>query len=266
MVRAACSSGRPAYGVGAGNATTVIDADADIKEAARNTRISKMSDFGSGCSADGNNLIASSIYDQFVKQLQEEGGYLTSPSEKSKLERVLWDDAGHRTSNTIAQSAATLAKIAGFDLPEGKLFLIVEQDKIGKQHHFSSEKLCPVVAVYKFDSFDQAIRMVENILEVGGKGHSCGVYSFNDEHIDKIARRLPVSRMMVRQPNSVANSGSFINGMPMTASMGCGVWGGNITNENVGVKHYMNVTWVSRPIAEDLPSEQELFGEFYIKD
>jgi len=106
-------------------------------------------------------------------------------------------------------------------------------------------------------------RMVKQIFEVGGKGHSCCIYSFNDDHIHQLALVAPVSRMMVRQPQSKANAGSFTNGMPMTSSLGCGVWGGNIINENVNLKHYMNVTWVSRPIAPDRPSEEELFGEFY---
>ena len=92
------------------------------------------------------------------------------------------------------------------------------------------------------------------------KFHNLG---HNDDHIHRLALAAPVSRMMVRQVQSSSNAGTFTNGMPMTSSMGCGVWGGNITNENISLKHYMNVTWVSRPIAEDRPSEQELFGEFY---
>ena len=96
-----------------------------------------------------------------------------------------------------------------------------------------------------------------------GKGHSCGIYSHDDKNIDALARIAPVSRMMVRQAQSKANAGSYTNGMPMTSSLGCGIWGGNITNENVTMKHMMNYTWVSRPIAEDKPSEKELFGEFY---
>jgi sulfoacetaldehyde dehydrogenase len=105
--------------------------------------------------------------------------------------------------------------------------------------------------------------MVREIYEVGGKGHSCGIYSFDDAHINALAITAPVSRIMVRQPQSKANAGAFNNGMPMTSSLGCGTWGGNITSENIHLKHYMNVTWVSRPIAEDRPTEQELFGEFY---
>jgi sulfoacetaldehyde dehydrogenase len=263
MVKAAYSSGKPAYGVGAGNSTMVIDETANIEEAARNTRISKTSDFGSGCSADGNLIVDASIYDALLEQLQAEGGYLCSDEEKAKLEEALWDDEGHRTSNTVAIAAQNIAEIAGFSIPEDRKFIIVQQDKIGKEHKFSGEKLCVVLAMYKYKGFEQAIDMVRQIYEVGGKGHSCGIYSFDDEHIDRLARVAPVSRMMVRQPQSKANAGAFNNGMPMTSSLGCGIWGGNITNENVNLKHYLNYTWVSRPMPEDRPSEQELFGEFY---
>ncbi|HXV42985.1 MAG TPA: aldehyde dehydrogenase, partial [Anaerolineae bacterium] len=136
-------------------------------------------------------------------------------------------------------------------------------EHIGKEHRFSGEKLSVVLAIFKYNGFEHALEKVKQIFEVGGKGHSCGIYSFDDDHIHQLALAAPVSRIMVRQPQSKTNSGSFTNGMPMTSSMGCGIWGGNITNENISLKHYMNVTWVSRPIPEDRPSEQELFGEFY---
>jgi sulfoacetaldehyde dehydrogenase len=264
MVRAAYSSGKPAYGVGGGNATMVIDETADVAHAARNTRMSKTSDNGSGCSADGNLLVDSRVYDAFLEALQAEGGYLCDDAEKEKLKVVMWDDEGHRLVPTVARPAADIARAAGFSIPEGKSFLMVRQDRIGKQHFFSKEKLSPVLAVFKAEGgFDELLRMVEQIYEVGGKGHSCGIYSFDDDHIHRLALMAPVSRIMVRQPQSKANAGAWDNGMPMTSSLGCGIWGGNITNENIGVKHYMQTTWVARPIPEDRPSEQELFGEFY---
>lgn len=263
MVRAAYGSGKPAYGVGAGNATMVIDETADVAQAARNSAISKTNDNGSGCSADGNLLVDARIYDDFLAALQKEGGYLVNEREKALLQSAYWDAEGHRTAATIARPAATVAKLAGFAIPDDKTFLVVPEQHIGKAHLFSTEKLGVVMAIFKYDGFDRALEMVRKIFETGGKGHSCGIYSFDDEHIHRLALVAPVSRMMVRQVQSSSNAGTFTNGMPMTSSMGCGVWGGNITNENISLKHYMNVTWVSRPIAEDRPSEQELFGEFY---
>jgi sulfoacetaldehyde dehydrogenase len=263
MVKAAYSSGRPAYGVGAGNATMIIDETANIEEAAANTRISKTHNNGSGCSCDGNLLVDDSIYDRFLAQLQKEGGYLVSDGEKLKLKEAMWDGDGHRTLETVARSAARTAEAAGFNIPAGTKFLIVKEDKIGKEYPFSGEKLSPVLSIFRYRGFECALKMVEQILEVGGKGHSTGIYSFDPQHIHALALMAPVSRIMVRQPQVRANAGSFNNGMPMTASLGCGTWGGNITSENIGVKHFMNVTWVSEPIPEDRPTEQEIFGRFY---
>ncbi|MCC6195743.1 MAG: aldehyde dehydrogenase family protein [Burkholderiales bacterium] len=263
MVRAAYSSGTPAYGVGAGNSTMIIDETANVEEAARNTRLSKTSDFGSGCSADGNLLIEASIFDRMLAQLQKEGGYLASEQEKALLRKAMWDDERHRTSNTVAIAPQELAKIAGFAIPADRKFIMVHGDGIGKEHPFSGEKLTTLLAVYRYSGFDQALSMMRGIYEVGGKGHSCGIYSFDRNHIDALALAAPVSRIMVRQPQSKANAGAFNNGMPMTSSLGCGTWGGNVVSENVHLKHYLNTTWVSVPIKEDKPSDEELFGSFY---
>ena len=263
MVKAAYSSGKPAYGVGAGNATMVIDETADIVEAARNSRISKTNDYGSGCSADGNLLVEASIYDAFLRQMLKEGGYLVQGREKDLLRTAYWDAEGRRTPDTIARPASAVAAKAGFAIPDDKTFLLVEETEIGPASPFSTEKLGTVLAIFKYSGFDTALDMVRRIFDTGGKGHSCGIYSFDDDHIHRLALVAPVSRIMVRQVQSRSNAGTFTNGMPMTSSMGCGIWGGNITNENISLKHYMNVTWVSRPLSEDRPSEEELFGEFY---
>jgi sulfoacetaldehyde dehydrogenase len=263
MVKAAYSSGKPAYGVGAGNASMVIDETADVVEAARNSAVSKSNDNGSGCSADGNLLVDDSIYGPFLERLQQEGGYLLNPPEKELLQAVYWDTEGHRTADTIARPASAVANKAGFAIPDGKTFLVVPETHIGKAYPFSTEKLGPVLSIFSYHGFDMALDMVRRIFDTGGRGHSCGIYSFSDDHIHRLALVAPVSRIMVRQIQSRSNAGTFTNGMPMTSSMGCGIWGGNITNENISLKHYMNVTWVSRPIPEDKPPEAELFGEFY---
>ncbi|MDQ0201185.1 aldehyde dehydrogenase family protein [Neobacillus ginsengisoli] len=264
MVKSAYSSGTPAYGVGAGNSTMIIDETANTAEAAHNTMLSKTSDFGSGCSADGNLIISEKVYDEMVEKLVLEGGYLANNEEKAKLRTVMWDEEGHRLPTTVAIAPQQLAEIAGFQIPDDRKFLIVKGDGIGKNYPFSGEKLTTLLAVYKYEGeFENALNMMRAIYEVGGKGHSCGIYSFNDDHIHRLGLAAPVSRIMVRQPQSKANAGAFNNGMPMTSSLGCGTWGGNVVSENVHLKHYLNTTWVSYPIPEDRPSDEELFGEFY---
>ena len=134
---------------------------------------------------------------------------------------------------------------------------------VGKEHFFSSEKLTTLLTLFKYyGEFENALTMMQAMFNVGGKGHSCGIYSFDDDHIHRLGMCAPVSRIMVRQPNNRGNSGSSTNGMPPTSSMGCGTWGGNIVSENICLKHYMNTTWVARPLPEDMPSNEELFGEF----
>ena len=199
-----------------------------------------------------------------IAALINEGGYLCDQSEKDLLEKAMWDEKGNRTFPTIACKPQQTADVAGFSIPDDRKFLMVDnQGQIGENFKFCKEKLTTLMSLYCFEQFDEALTIVKSIYQVGGKGHSCGIYSHDDKNIDALARIAPVSRMMVRQPQSKANAGSWTNGMPMTSSLGCGVWGGNITNENVTIKHMMNYTWVSRPIAEDRPSEQELFGEFF---
>ncbi len=264
MVRAAYGSGTPAYGVGAGNSTMIIDETADVDIAARNSRLSKTSDYGSGCSADGNLIIHESVWSQMLAALRSEGGYLAEGDERAALERVMWDSEGHRLPETVAISAVKLAEAAGFTVPADTTFLFVEGDGIGQDHPFSREKLTTLMAVFRYEGeFENALDAMRAIYEVGGKGHSCGIYSHDDDHIHRLGLAAPVSRIMVRQAQSKANAGAFTNGMPMTSSMGCGTWGGNVTSENVHLKHYLNTTWVSRPIPEDKPSDEELFGDFY---
>ena len=264
MVRAAYSSGVPAYGVGAGNATMLFDETTNVEEAAHNVMLSKTSDFGSGCSADGNLVIHESIYGDMLKALEKEGAYMANDQERDMLQKVMWDSEGHRLADTVAIAPQELAKIAGFSIPDDRKFIAVIGTGIGKEYPFSGEKLTTLLAIYKYEGeFENCLDKMRAIYEVGGKGHSVGLYSFNDEHINRLALAAPVSRIMIRQAQSKANAGAFNNGMPMTSSMGCGTWGGNIISENVHLKHYMNTTWVSKPIPEDRPSDQELFGDFY---
>ncbi|NLL60654.1 MAG: aldehyde dehydrogenase family protein [Tissierellia bacterium] len=269
VVRRAYHSGTPAYGVGAGNATMIWDetAEEEIIKAAHNTMLSKTSDFGSGCSADGNIVIHESIFDKGIKALIEVGGYLLNEKEQESIKKIMWDEECHRLPDSVAQSPQRLAELAGFKIPEDRKFLIA----MGTGSYTTSyedvwcrEKLTTLLAVHKYEGeFQNAIDIIKAIHEVGGKGHSVGIYSYDEDHIHRLAMEAQVGRIMVRQPQSKSNAGSFTNGMPMTSSLGCGTWGGNATSENVHLKHYMNVTWVSKAIPEDRPSDEELFGEFY---
>lgn len=269
VVRRAYSSGTPAYGVGAGNATVIWDETAkhELYQAAYNTMISKTSDFGSGCSADGNIVIHENIFDDAVKALIEVGGYLLSKEQQETIKKIMWDDKCHRLADTVAQSPQAMAKLAGFSIPEDRKFMIAKGTGSytkSYQDVWCREKLTTLLAVHKYEGeFSNAIDIIAAIHEVGGKGHSVGIYSYDEDNIHRLALEAHVGRIMVRQPQSKSNAGSFTNGMPMTSSIGCGTWGGNATSENIHLHHYMNITWVSKEIPEDKPNDEELFGEFY---
>ena len=271
VVRRAYMSGTPAYAVGAGNATMVWDETAaqDLHKAAFNTMRSKTSDFGSGCSAHGNIVIHESIWDAAIKELVAVGGHLMTPQEQQAMRNVMWDAEGHRLADTVALSALDMAKAAGFAIPEDRKFLIASHGtgiyNKTPEGIWCVEKLSTVLAVHKYcGEFQNAIDAVMAIHAVGGIGHSVGMFSFDDDHIHRMAMVARVGRMMIRQAQSKANAGSMMNGMPMTSSIGCGTWGGNATSENIHLHHYMNVTWVSREYDKpDWMTDEELFGEFY---
>jgi sulfoacetaldehyde dehydrogenase len=258
MVKAAYSSGTPAYGVGQGNSVIVVDETADLKDAANKTMRSKTFDFATSCSTENSMVIQQGVYDEFVKNLQAEGGYLVPAAEKPLLQNGMWVD-GHLNGAIIAQSAATIAQIAGLKIPDDKTFFIVEETGVGPEYPFSGEKLSVVVTLFKYDQFQEAIDKVNAITNYHGQGHSCGIHSVNEDHIMALSLNTKTSRIMVRQPQCLANSGAWTNGMPMTLTLGCGTWGGNISSENITWRKLLNVTWVSSPIASTLPTDEELF-------
>lgn len=261
MVTAAYSSGTPALGVGVGNAVITVDDTAKLDEAAEKIRISKTLDLAASCSADNSVLAFDTVYDELLEKLQAEGGYIVSSEEKQKLQNIIWED-GHLSTKIVAQPADKLAAMAGIDLPEGKCFFIVPETGFGPDHPFSGEKLSVVMAFYKVSNIEQAIALTNNIQAYQGQGHSCGIYSYNDENVLTFAENTKTSRVMVNQPQAASNSGNLWNGLRQTFSLGCGSWGGNGTNNNITWQDLINVTWVSKnlPTPKVLPSDEELFG------
>ena len=265
LVKSAYSSGTPAYGVGAGNAVVLIDDTCDLDVAARNVRVSKIFDNATSCSSDNSLVVQSNIYDKFLPKLVAEGGYLCTPEQVKALEQMMFP-GGKFNSKVAAQPAQKIAEMAGFSIPDDKTFIICEYEGFGlKEHPLSFEKLSVVLAVYKRDTFDEMVKCVNDIREVAGKGHSCAIQTTNKDHVMQLATYTHTSRVMVNQATSAANTGNWNNGMPFTSSLGCGTWGGNIASENITYKHFMNTTWISYPIEEKIPTDEELFGKFDLK-
>jgi sulfoacetaldehyde dehydrogenase len=261
MVKAAYSSGTPAYGVGVGNAVHVVDETADLDDAATAIVAAKTFDYATSCLADNAVVAEASVYQDLLDRLVARGGYLCGPTEKAALQRRMWPDGGHiPTPEVIAKSAPTIARLAGLTIPDDRTFLIVEEDGAGPEHPFSGEKLSVVLALYRYrDGIDRAVELVNAITGYQGLGHTCGIHTSRDDHVDALAFGTRTARVLVNQ-NLNEGAGSARNGLPFTLSLSCGTWGGNITCENVNAHHFVNLTWVSRPIAARPVSEEELFA------
>ncbi len=261
MVRAAYSSGTPALGVGVGNAVITVDDTADLDEAAEKIRISKTLDLAASCSSDNAVILLDAIYDDMLAKLEHQGGYLVNDEEKKQLQSVIWID-GLINAKAVAQPADRIAGMAGFSIPEGKQFFIVPETGFGPDYPFSGEKMTVTMALYRARDIDAAIALTNDIQSYQGQGHSCGIYSRSDENILKLALGTKTSRVMVNQPQSASNSGNLWNGMRQTFSLGCGSWGGNGTNNNISWIDLVNITWISKPLAQAkvLPSDETLFG------
>ena len=260
MVRAAYSSGTPAFGVGAGNSVSVVEESADLDEVAKGIMLSETNDWGAGCSTENSVAIQETVYEDTIAALKRYGGYMCTPDEKTKLISAIWKD-GKLNVDCIIHSPQHIARMAGFSVPENCTFIMAEEDHVGAAYPMTEEKLSPVVAVWKFKTIDDAIRLVNAIHAVSGAGHSCSIHSGNEEHILKFASETRTSRVAVNTCTGLNNAGAYNNKMPWTFSLGCGSWGGNAYSENNTFKHYHNTTWVYRMMpAQEPPAKESVFG------
>ena len=264
-VRQAYKSGKPALGVGLGNAPVIIDASADLAKAADLIMQSKTFDHATSCSSENAVIILDEIYDRAIAALEKEGGYFATAAEKARIVDRLWQD-GKLNRAVIAQGPQALTEV--FDLgnkSKGCKFVMVEETGTGKAYPLSGEKLSLVLTVYRAKDFADAKRIVRDILEYQGKGHSCGIHTKDAEHARELARDIDVVRVLVNQAHTFGNGGGFDNGLPFTLSMGCGTWQANSISENLNWRCFVNITHLVTTIPEDKPSEEALFGPYWAK-
>ena len=267
MVKAAYSSGRPAYGVGPGNSVQIVAEDANVKDAAAKIIMSKAFDYATSCSSENSVIIHSSIYDEMISEFIKLGSHFVKGEDRNQLENYMWpiNAKGYRSINgkIVAQSATKIANEAKIDVPNGTKVLLVEGASNIEKDFFSQEKLSPVLTAFKYDTFEEGYQMLVRLTDNYGTGHSCGIHTFNQDYINHLGANMKSSRIMVNQAQAPANGGAFFNGMPSTVSLGCGTWGGNITTENINYKHFMNITWVSEYFTPERPSDDDIFGEYF---
>ncbi|MPZ10757.1 MAG: aldehyde dehydrogenase family protein [Kiloniellaceae bacterium] len=264
-VRRAMASGTVAIGVGVGNVPVIVDSSADLDDAARKITASKIFDNATSCSSENAVILLDDIYEPMMAAFARQGGYRASAEDKAKVSAGLWI-GGKLNRAVIARDMAVLAEKLGLsDEAKTAKFIMVEDDRPGRDRPLSDEKLSLVLTVYRARDFDQACALVRGILEVKGKGHSCGIHTADMAHARALAAETDVVRVLVNQAHTFGNGGAFDNAMPFTLSMGGGTWAKNSISENLNWRHFINITHLVTTIPEDKPSEEELFGHYWAK-
>lgn len=243
MVKAAYSSGKPSFGVGAGNVPCVIHNSADIPEAVSNIIKSKTFDNGLICSSEQAVICSIDISDQVWDEFKRQGGYMVPILEKKRLKYAMFDDAGHVVPNVVGQDVDVIATIAGITLPPEsniKLF-VVPSEGVGDGYPFSGEKMSPVLALFITKDFEESIKIAKQVLVYQGMGHTASIHCNDEEVAIEYAMNMKTSRVVVNQPSALSSGGSRDNSLTPSTTLGCGTWGGNITSDNITADHLLNI-------------------------
>ncbi|MBQ6336950.1 MAG: bifunctional acetaldehyde-CoA/alcohol dehydrogenase [Ruminococcus sp.] len=249
MVKAAYSSGKPALGVGAGNTPAIIDESADIVLAVNSIIHSKTFDNGMICASEQSVHVHSSIYDRVKEEFAYRGCYFLKPDELNKVRKTIIIN-GSLNAKIVGQSAYKIAQLSGVDVPESTKVLIGEVKSVDISEEFAHEKLSPVLAMYKFDTVEEAFANAEQLIADGGYGHTSSIYINELTRANVLAEfmeRMKTCRIVVNTPSSQGGIGDIYNfKLAPSLTLGCGSWGGNSIHENVGVKHLLNIKTVAK--------------------
>ncbi len=263
MVKAAYSSGKPSFGVGAGNVPVILDVDedAELDEAVQKIVAGASFDNGIICSHEQFVLVPDEQYAQALKSFEATGKVWFTEDEEliQKLRDVVFPD-GQLSRDVVGKSCTEIGAMAGIDVPETARIILVPAKGSGTEDVLAKEKLCPVVAILPYKDFKEAVAKAKANLLVEGAGHSAGVHSSNEENIRYAGLELPISRLVVNQPCSFAAGGSLSNGFAATTTLGCGSWGGNSISENLDYKHLMNVSRIGKVIDKPIPTDEEIWA------
>lgn len=248
MVKAAYSSGKPALGVGAGNTPAIVDSTADIKLAASSILHSKTFDNGMICASEQSTIVLKDVYDEFRKEMKLRGAYFLNPEETEKVRKTIIIN-GALNAKIVGQSACKIAELSGFKAPEGSKVLVGEVESVDLSEEFAHEKLSPVLAMYKAESFEDAVSKADRLIKDGGLGHTSSLYinvETGAEKIEYFRSVMKTCRIVINTPSSQGGIGDLYNfKFSPSLTLGCGSWGGNSVSENVGVKHLINIKTVA---------------------
>ena len=248
MVKSAYSSGKPALGVGAGNTPAIIDDTADVKLAVNSIIHSKTFDNGMICASEQSVIVHKNVYAAVKAEFAARGCYFLNPEETEKVRKTIIIN-GALNAKIVGQKAATIASLAGIEVPAATKILIGEVESVDLEEEFAHEKLSPVLAMYKAEDFDDAVAKAARLIADGGYGHTSSLYCnavTERAKIDRMGEEMKTCRVLVNTPSSQGGIGDLYNfKLAPSLTLGCGSWGGNSVSENVGVKHLLNVKTVA---------------------
>lgn len=260
MVKSAYSSGKPSYGVGAGNVQIILDRDIDFTDAAKKVITGRAFDNGIICSGEQSFIYHHDDKKVVMDAFRSNGAFIVSDEDHDKVVNALFED-GHIARDVVGQSAMYIARKAGLTMPEGTRVIVVEARGIGEADMICKEKMCPVLASFAYSTFDEAIHIAKTNLDLEGSGHTAGIHSNNQEHIVRAASAISVSRFIVNAPSATTAGGSIQNGLAVTNTLGCGSWGNNSISENFTYKHLLNITRIA-PLSKKIvvPKDEEIWS------
>lgn len=262
MVKSAYSSGRPSYGVGAGNVPVIIDRGVDLTEAIDKIVAGASFDNGIICSHEQFVLAPQESYDEVLEKFAATGKvwFTSDPVQVQKIRDVVFP-GGRLNKDVVGQSATKIGAMAGIEVPETARLILLPASGTGTDDVLAKEKLCPVIAIMPYSTFEDAVGAAKSNLLMEGAGHSAALHSNSEENIRTAGLDLPISRLVVNQPSSTSAGGSLTNGFAATTTLGCGSWGGNSISENLDFKHLMNVSRIGKIIAgKVVPTDDEIWA------
>lgn len=259
MVKAAYSSGKPALGVGAGNVQCIVDSDADLADAVGKIILGRSFDHGLICLGEQTVFVPEAKFDAFIAELGKQGGYyVADPAMVDRVREGIFPGDGVISRDVVGLDAEQVAKQIGLDVPAGIRVIVAKAKAIGHGDVLCREKMCPVLTIMPYGTFEEGVAMMVENLECEGKGHSISIHSNTPEHVEYAAIQCAVSRVIVNQPAGTTGGGSPTNGFTATTTLGCGSWGNNSFSGNLNYDHLMNITRVGYPYEESYLPDPEL--------
>src|SRR3984893_5890636 len=256
LVRAAYSSGKPAFGVGPGNVPVFIERSADVPKAVQDILTGKCFDNGTICASEQAIVVDAPIEMAVREQFKLQGGYFLSQSESDQLARVVATPQRTLNPGIVGKSVEVIARMAGLNVPAGTRCLMADVAGVGRDFPLSMEKLSPILAFYVADGLERCAARCNEVLHYGGMGHTAGIHTRSREAAVRYGSEMPASRVTVNTPTTHGAIG-FSTALPPSMTLGCGSWGGNVTSDNVSPLHLMDIKRVAfetRPVASKRPA------------